>query len=67
MGFLNWDLLKRIPILGYIVSAILILLGALGIIDKNGPLEHGANEFISSTTGFPIEALERIEGVKSSE
>lgn len=41
-----------------------LILGSLGIIDKNGALERKANAIISNSIGLPIEELEKLEGVK---
>lgn len=46
------------------MAFILIIFGSIGLIDKNGQLEHEANEFISGSTGLPLEEIEKFEGVK---
>jgi len=62
LTFINGKYIKATIILGYIISMALVGLGALGIIDRNGILEHWANEFISMYSGMPLEELEKLEG-----
>ena len=48
----------------YVLALSIILLGATGLIDKHGPLEHRANLLISNSTGLTMDELEKMEGVK---
>lgn len=65
LSFMNIKIATYFSIFSFLIAAIILGLGFFGFIDKNGKLEQGANEFISSYTGYPLEELEKLEGVKN--
>lgn len=67
LTFLLAFISKRFTIIvvgfSYLLAISIIVFGAFGLIDKNGPIEEGANEFISGHSNVPINLLKKIEGV----
>lgn len=64
LAFINKKVTLILVIISYALCIIIILFGACGFIDKNGPIEEGANEFISGHSNVPINLLKKLEGVK---
>jgi hypothetical protein len=67
LKFLKIAIFRYVWLLIYGVSLSVILLGAMGILDKHGALERSANKIISNSTGLSIEQLEELEGVNSND
>ena len=61
---MNLIVFKYLWAVAYAAALGVILLGATGILDKHGPLEHRANMLISNSTGLTMDELEKLEGVK---
>lgn len=62
LTLMRCEFIYKFALVGFILSMIIILLAAIGLIDKEGYLEYLANEFLSLLSGVPIEEIETLEG-----
>ena len=65
LTLMRCEFIYKFALFGFISSMLIIFMAYLGIIDKEGPLEYLANEFLSILSGVPIEEIETLEGASN--